>query len=146
VISSASNDDVNLAREAATEVPLFSVGAFDFYGKCFTDPDNGDTWAEAFIRTHEDGSILSTESFNYFGAPYLDRTTAEGERVLNSHAAGDNEGQGNSPLERNFFAAAPGGTGINGEVALAVKRGTPAAGNGIYGPGNVCIFSGFAAG
>lgn len=39
---------------------------------------------------------------------------------------------------------APGGVRIDGEIAIAVKQGNLAGGNGLYGSGNVCLFSGLA--
>jgi hypothetical protein len=63
---------------------------------------------------------------------------------VNQSAAGANSATIFPPYTDDFFAASPSGTSINGNVDVAAKNGTLAAGNGIYGAGNVCIFGGDA--
>ena len=159
VTSSASNADLATARAAATEVPLLSFGAFTVYGKCFTDTDNTatdqGTWAEAYIRTTQNGSVLDSNNDDLDGDPaYLDTGTLEDDRELEDE---DTSGQGPATDGLNtadteaeddgvFAAAAPDGTGITGQINLGVKNGNPTAGNGVYGPGNACLFWGHAIG
>jgi len=141
VVSSASDNDPNLARDAATEVPLFSVGAFDIYGKCFTDADAPATIVETYIRTREDGSIFSSVTNALSGSPnYLNVASAENTRIIGATSAGANAATVWPAYAGTFFAAAPGGTGIQGVTGIAAKNGAPASGNGIYGNGNACIF------
>jgi hypothetical protein len=148
VTSSASDNDPVVARGAATEVPLLTSGAFDVYGKCFTDADNSTTFAEAHIRTRENGSIFDSPFFTLNGSGadgYLNTGTAEfPNRTIAQAAAGADSGAIYPAFVAEFFAAAPGGSSLNGHIGAAAKNGTPAGGNGIYGPGNVCIFGGNA--
>ena len=143
VTSSASNDDPNVARANATQVPLFSIGPISVYGKCYTEADNSETTAEAFISTTLAGSISSASNgYNLEGDPdYLDPGGDETFRTLKNVTAADNEGRAET-YDNDFGAAAPDGTAVSGSVAVAAKRGSPPEGNGIYGPGNVCIFWG----
>jgi hypothetical protein len=146
VISSASNAEPSVARDAATKVPLYSFGPFDVYGKCFTDSDAPATHAEAFIASDTDGSIFRS-TISLLGAPaYLDRGSAETTRLISSTNAGANDAKGSPTFPDEFFAAAPTGTGINGVVTVVAKNGTLAAGNGLYGNGNACLFSGHVIG
>ena len=52
------------------------------------------------------------------------------------------------PIRRNFSpsdriaALAPGGTAISAEFQLGAMRGTLAGGNGVFGEGDTCLFSG----
>ena len=41
-----------------------------------------------------------------------------------------------------LYVFAPDGTALIGHVQIAVKSGTLSEGDGVYGPGNVCLFSG----
>lgn len=152
VTASASNADAAAARSAAAEVALFSVGAFDVYGKCFVDTDSGagatsQTLGEIFIRTRSSGAVAEGEGGDSLdGNPFLDTGTAETLRQLNTGAVGPNAGSTDFEDDATFGAAAPDGTAISGEVGGAIKQGSLPGGDGIYGGGNVCIFWGHAVG
>jgi hypothetical protein len=144
VVSSASNNDPNLARTAATEVPLYSFGPLDVYGKCFSNASNTSTTAEVYVRTRENGSILNSSDDSLTGdAAFLNTGTDETERQVVEINAGPDVVDVYSAYSDDFFAAAPSGAGISGSVSTWVKTGTPVAGNGIFGAGNVCLFGGY---
>ena len=62
----------------------------------------------------------------------MDRTLAE-ESATGNDANYD---------EAEWALASPDGTGLNGQDVVGAKNGNLAAGNGIYGAGNVCLFQG----
>jgi hypothetical protein len=144
VTASTSGPDQDTARANATEVPLFSFGQFDVYGKCYVDNSGPDTVAETFIRTHQDGSILSSDDSTLDGSTFLDTGTAESSRDMSEADGFTDDADTDSDDNATFSAQAPDGTAISGQAEAAARNGTLAGGNGIYGDGNVCIFSGYA--
>jgi hypothetical protein len=151
VASSASNADRATARAAATAVPLLSFGRFIVYGKCYTDTDNtaldAGTWADAFIRTTENGSVLDSNIDDLDGDPaYLNTSTLETDRELEDQQATPNSADTEAEDDGVFAAAAPDGTGITGQINLAAKNGNLPVGNALYGAGNACLFWGHAIG
>jgi len=148
VASSASNADPNVARTAATEVPLFAFGTLSVYGKCFTDSDTGLTvFGEVYIRTKTNGAVAEGEGGDSLnGNPFLDTNTAETARQLNEgNVVGPNAGSTDFEDDATFGAAATDGTAISGEVGAAEKQGTlPGGSQGVYGAGNACVFWGHA--
>lgn len=147
VASSASASDPGSARAAASEVPLFSIGAFDVYGKCFVDTTASATFAETYIRTRVNGSILESNVDLFSGDPtFLDTGTAEDARQLSQRSQATGSAGIDADDNGTFGAAAPDGTAITGQVAAAVKRGTLSGGDGIYGAGDKCVFWGHLIG
>jgi len=133
--------DEPTARAAAPKIPLFTMAPFTFYGKCFSYPTDN-VWAEIMVETTVDGAILNGFDTSD-GDPLLNTTTPEDERRLESTSTGADDA---SLSEQEFIVMAPGGIALNGLVSAAAKEGTLPGGNGIYGDGDVCLFSGFAAG
>ena len=133
--------DEPTARAAAPKIPLFTMAPFTFYGKCFSYPSDN-VWAEIMVETTVDGVIL-----NGFGVtdgnPFVDIASPETIRRLESTSTGADDA---SLSEEEVALMAPGGIALNGLVSAAAKEGTLPGGNGIYGDGDVCLFSGFAAG
>ena len=135
------------AREAAPEVPLFSAGAFTIYAKCFAYATT--VQGEAFIRTSVNGSVFSGEEDELNGTPikvgasgFLNTGTLESERGIAEEQTATNKSAllgGDS--ETGFYAMAPDGTVVRGDVLIAVKNGTLPEGNGVYGS-SACLFSG----
>ncbi|MGI8579679.1 MAG: hypothetical protein ACR2K9_03885, partial [Solirubrobacteraceae bacterium] len=70
---------------------------------------------------------------------YLNRATAEPDRLAASAATADNTA---SSFSTRVSLAAPGGVAFESSLAGFVKAGTPAAGNGLYGAGNICLING----
>jgi hypothetical protein len=132
---------VDTAREAAPEIPLFTAGAFSIYAKCLSFGTT--VRGEVLIKTTANGSIFSGENEELAGQPYLNTTTPEKERVISEEQAGANLGEMLAGEDETaFYAMAPDGTSVKGDGLIAVKNGSPTGGDGVYGAGNVCLFSG----
>ncbi len=134
--------DAATAQAAAPEIALFQKGQLEIYAKCFRDVGGDETRAEVYARTAVDGSILDGQD-NLPGGPaaadFLNTGTLELDRQLDTE---DIAGADASYNENEYTVASPDGTGLNGQLALAVKNGNLAGGNGIYGDGNVCLIQG----
>ena len=136
--------DEAAARAAAPEIALFQKGQLELYAKCFRNAGADETRAEVYARSSVDGSILDGQD-NLPGGPLAadflntDASTAELDRQLDTE---DVAGADASYNENEYAVASPDGTGLNGQLALGVKNGNLAAGNGIYGDGNVCLIQG----
>jgi hypothetical protein len=134
--------DEAAARAAAPEIPLFQKGQLDLYAKCFRNAGADETRVEVYARSSVDGSILDGQD-NLPGGPaatdFLNPGTPELDRQLDTE---DIAGADASYNENEYAVASPDGTGLHGQLALGVKNGNLAAGNGIYGDGNVCLIQG----
>jgi hypothetical protein len=128
------------SREASPELPLFTIGPLSFYAKCF-ESAVGTTEGVLFIRTSENGAAYTSNEDTLEGDPLLNTDTAEDEREIlaNSAPADSSSFYGtHTPL---LAAFAPNGTAVVGELQIAVKSGNLSEGNGVFGDGNVCLFS-----
>jgi len=133
--------DFNAARGAAPEVALFGVGPLTLYGKCFST--GGTLYGAVFIKTTQAGSVFTPSSGPFlYGSPYLDPGTDEMQRYAFILSTGSNNVASLPPNSSNVYAGAPDGSQFNGRFHVGVKSGTPANGDGPYGPGDVCLFSG----
>lgn len=128
------------ARAAAPPVQLFSNGPLSVYVKCFTDSSEPRTYAEVYAATTEAGSVFVGNSDSLYGDPFLEPTTKEDERQIYTQSTGENDANGWRTI---FQISAPGGTSLAGEVALFAKNGTLTEGQGVYGAGDACLFSGY---
>jgi hypothetical protein len=143
-IRAAATDgaDAATALAAAPEIALFQKGQLELYAKCFRDVGADETRAEVFARTSADGSILDGQD-NLPGGPaaadFLNTGTPELDRQLDTEDIAGNDASYN---ENEYSVASPDGTGLHGQLALGVKNGNLAEGNGIYGDGNVCLIQG----
>lgn len=147
VTASAAAAGVDAAREAATPVELFSMGSIRIYAKCFVDttsPSNPVTSGEIYLASTAQGVIYSSpygDSSNGF----FDPAEPEYDRKLASRSSSAGPDPGNVNIsdaeEDDFYILAPDVT-IQGDLHVAAKVGNPTPGNGVFGPGNVCIFSG----
>src|SRR4051812_21096906 len=54
-VGATSGASSSAARAAAPEVPMYSGGAFDVYGKCFRDTSTDTIYARTYIRTKVNG-------------------------------------------------------------------------------------------
>lgn len=139
IVTATDGVDRATAREAAPPQELFAKGDLSIYAKCYRDTTNDRVWADVFIATSQNGAIFDGDDELNGDPDFLDTDTAEADRALesNTDAATDsaviNEGE--------FTAMAPDGTGLTGQVGAAAKNGTLAGGNGLYGDGNVCLFT-----
>jgi hypothetical protein len=144
------------ARTAAPEVPLFKFGALDVYAKCFTDDSGPTTHLQVYMRTTQAGSIKeqngSASDLNGGAKGYLNPSTPEEDtsmnidRILTDLNTATNSVNTSSSSSGDFWGTAPDGSGISGYFGRAVKNGTLAAGDGVYGSGDHCIVTGFATG
>ena len=146
VASATPGASFDAAREAAPEIALAQRGAFAIYGKCFQG--SGSTvWSITYIRTSVDGSVLDSDNDDYFGDPFLDVGTSENDReihVTNSFGAGTAFYYASHTAE--WQALAPGGSLVVGSAGNGVKEGDLPGGNGVYGAGDACLFTGFLSG
>jgi hypothetical protein len=150
VAPSATASPQNVARTAAQRVPLLREGPITIYGKCFVDsttPGNPLVSAEIFVETSVGGVVYSADNSSSNNG-FLDPGTAETDAELLSVASA--AGVGN-PGTLNvsdadvgaFYVIAP-GLSIQGQLTAGTKVGSPPAGDGVFGPGNACIFAGSA--
>ena len=146
VNSSASGANAAAAAAAATQVTLYEDSHFRLYGKCFIDTEApAELEAVVYIATKQDGAIFDSDNDELSGeAPegYLNVGTPEAERELISDGTIVNEANMQYEGDTEFGATAADGYTIQGDNLVAEKYGSPAAGNGPYGPGDVCLFSG----
>ncbi len=134
------------AQAAAPRIELAAAGQLRIYAKCFRDAGAQTVYGRVYIETGADGAVVESGFADLGGgAPggYLNPATPEGARVLMEASAGSDD----AAIDRgDWFAMAPDGTGIGGRVAVAVKSGTLAAGEGVYGAGEICLFDGDSIG
>jgi hypothetical protein len=148
VAPSATGTPANTTRAAAQRVPLLAQGPITIYGKCFIDTTsvgNPFVQGEIFIETSTGGVVYSADSGSSNNG-FLSPATVETDRELLS--SGSAAGLGN-PGTLNvtdadagpFFVIAP-GLAIHGQLMVGTKVGSPAVGDGVFGAGSACIFSG----
>ena len=138
--------DFDVARAAAPEVVLFTKGALTVYAKCFTDLSGPRTYYATFIKTSVNGAIFDSRTDSLEGgatADFLNTDSNEDVTELESDDTGTNAATSDAEDGSDFTAFAPDGTTLRGWTGGAVKNGVLAGGNGAYGAGNVCLFTGF---
>ena len=144
--SSASALTLEAAAAAATPVTLYEDSHFKLYGKCFIDETGPFLNARVYIATKQDGAIFDSDDDERNGNPpdgYLNVATVENLREVISDTAGFNEANMQYEGDTEFGATAADGYSIQGVNQVAEKDGAPPTGNGPYGTGNVCLFSGW---
>lgn len=145
VVATAAGTEA-AARLAAPQVVLFSKGALTVYAKCFTDTSGPTTYSEVFIKTSQNGAIFDSRQDSLDGGPavtdFLNTDTIEGDRELETDSTGANNASMDSEDDSDFTAFAPDGTTLRGWTGAAVKNGTLPGGNGVYGDGDACLFTG----
>jgi hypothetical protein len=150
VAPSATATPQSAARAAAQRVPLIAEGPITVYGKCFVDsstPGNPLVSAEIFVETSVGGVVYSADNGSSSNG-FLDPGTAEADAgLLNvASAAGvGNPGTLNvSDADAGAFYVIAPGLSIQGQLIAGTKVGSPPAGDGVFGPGDACIFAGTA--
>ncbi|WP_370249948.1 hypothetical protein [Nocardioides sp.] len=150
-VVATSGVNIDAARAAAPEVVLFRKGAITIYAKCFVDLSVGETYSEVSVKTSRDGAILDSREDSLEGGStagdFLNTTTLETDRQLETDSAAPGTASMGSQDDSDFTIFAPDGTTLRGWTGAAVKSGNLMSGNGVYGEGNVCLFTGaiFAA-
>jgi hypothetical protein len=144
--ATAGTDDAG--RAAASKVALATVGPFTIYGKCFrndSDPTNPGVRSETFIQTSSAGAVFDADD-DGTGNEFFGPTTPETSTQLvseSSFAGPGNPGTLNiSDHDAAPFWAAVENTGISGQLFVGSKVGNPPAGDGVFGPGDGCLFGG----
>lgn len=136
----ATQDD---ARQNAPEVALASNGNVAVYGKCYLY--SGTVYAELLEKTTADGALSSLYSYNYYygSGGYLNTSTPENQRFIGYATAGPNSGYYMTQYYGTGTLFGPDGNGLNFQFGVWAKQGNVATyGNGAYGSGNVCVFTG----
>lgn len=139
VNATAADNDPNVARAQATEVPIVSYGQVSVYMKCFVDADNQFTYSELFVKTNTDGAYASVYSTKLVGNPGLDTTTPETSRdVMYATATNNNTsyeyGYGNLVLGTDA-------KGLAFTATVSARFGNPPNPTTLYTGLNACIAS-----
>jgi hypothetical protein len=131
------------ALAAAPEVELFKVGALTVYGKCVRDNSAPVVHAIAFVKTSQDGAILNSMFAPLGGTPsFLTTGTPELNRIGTLASAPNNAAATNNWTNSELTAVTPDGHAFGAQLFAAAKQGVLPVGNGVYGDGDVCLFSG----
>lgn len=139
-VAATNGADQNAARAAAPETPLITSGPFSVYAKCFSYGTN--VYAETYIKTTEGGSIFDSDNDDAEGDPFLEPSTVETDRQMTyDYVSNNNSANYYGVHSSEFIAQSPSGHAVRGDVSVAAKQGTLPGGNGIYGDGNVCLFT-----
>ncbi len=139
--ASGSGANFDAARDAATPVTLYEDSHFRLYGKCFIDNSGPEMYVAVYIATKQDGAVFDSDGDELNGglSGYLDVATLEEKREVIDESASANEGNVQYEGDTEFGATAADGYTIQGDNLIGVKFGNPPAGNGPYGPGDVCM-------
>jgi len=138
--SGASQDD---SRQNSPEIPLASNGQVSVYGKCYLY--SGTLYAELLEKTTADGAISSLYSYNYYygSGGYLNTSTPENQRFIGYTSVSSNSSGYLTQYYGMGTLFGPDGNGLDFQFAVWGKQGNvPTYGNGAFGPGNVCVFTG----
>ncbi len=137
--SSGSGPNYDAAREAAAAVTVYEDSHFRLYAKCFTDTGESRVYGVLLIASKQNGAIFDASSDELAGDPkYLDVATPEEEREIDDEYSEEDEAAINEADQ--FGATAADGFSLLGNHQIATKRGTIGGGDGLYGPGEVCLF------
>ena len=147
VNSSATGATFDAAEAAAAEVPLYDDSHFRLYGKCFIDtsPTPDELHAEWLIASKQNGAIFAGDNEELGGGPpggYLNVASPETGRSVFDDSVQLGDTNVGSPYHWGFGALAADGYQIRGHSWEVAKFGALPAGDGLYGPGDVCLFTG----
>lgn len=138
--SSASNPSFNAAQAAATEVPLMTFGPVTIYAKCFMVGTS--LYAAHYLKTSVNGVIFDSQYDSAFGSPsFLDIGTPEADREIFYTSTGMNNYTYYTNADPTYVIT-PDGKSYKANTALFAKQGVLPGGDGPYGPGDVCMFTG----
>lgn len=143
-VTATDGVDTPTALAAAPKVALASKGQLSVYGKCLRNTTSDTVFARVYIETSANGAVFEGGSDQLEGTGgFLDVATPENDRELLATSTGTN---GSIFDTGSWYALAPDGKALGGQVAAAAKNGTVPGGNGLFGDGNVCLFAGDAIG
>lgn len=130
------------ATAAAPEQTLFTAGPLTIYAKCTTDTSVPRTDLSFYIKTSENGVAFDSDDDDLYGDPdFLNTNTAETDRGILDLNASANSANIDADSSYATQAFTPGGLSIEVQPGGLVKNGTLVNGNGLFGPGDVCIAS-----
>jgi hypothetical protein len=131
--------DYSAGVNSAVETEMFSAGPLTIVAKCFTY--SSAIYGMFQIKSSVDGAIFDSYSDYSYGTNFLGPNTPASDRELFYYSTGGNSAyiESSSP---NFVAVAPGDVAVSGDLQVAVKQGTLAGSQGVYGPGNTCLMTG----
>lgn len=143
VAVSATNNDVDAARAAATEVPILTNGSLTVYGKCYADTDDDQVFSAIHVRSTVGGGFLISQGSGWLYGQGADRvlapTTAEADRYFVSNNASVDSAR----AFYDFGAAIAGdGSAVHYQVVVASKNGTIPNATGWGAIGDGCLLSG----
>jgi hypothetical protein len=138
-VAATAGTDAATARAAAPPQELFKRGALTIYGKCYTDTTADETTAAVYAATTAAGSVMASNGTTLAGDPFLDPTTDEVDRDIDSGTASNNSAAGRRAV---YEIASPDGAAVQGVIASFAKNGDLPGGDGVYGAGDACMFSG----
>lgn len=142
-VTATAGADFEAGRVAAPEITLFTVGPFTVYGKCVTDNSGPSTLGFIFVKTSESDAVLNSIFGPLFGVPsFLQPGTNEMQRFINTATAGANSAGFAPPTIDQASGWSAGGTAFEATTSINIKNGNLPGGNGPYGAGDVCLFSG----
>ncbi|MBJ7353272.1 MAG: hypothetical protein JHC98_00465 [Thermoleophilaceae bacterium] len=138
--SSASDDNPDVARASAKEIPLVSHGAITIYAKCFTETDAKRTYYETYARTSAPGSLLIgySTSDDADGNPSLNPSTLETDRQLSYTYSGENSSSYDYATAASVLG--PEGRGLMFDVLAWARNGSPIDPPKSLPEGNSCAF------
>jgi hypothetical protein len=149
VAPSASGADDAVARGGASRIALASSGPLSVYGKCFVNtatPGNPGVRAEVYIDTTSPGTVFDGAD-NDSSNGFISSGTPESDRILHGQSSfagvGDPGTLNSIDSDDIEFWAAADNTALAGHVFVATKVGTPEVGDGVFGPGDACLFGGY---
>jgi hypothetical protein len=145
LVSSTTATTREEARAAAPAVTLYEDSQFRIYAKCFnfTTPESR-LEGVIFLATKQDGAIFDASEDELSGDlpdGYLNVASPEELREVDNISVL----AGNTSIEEAelFGATALNGYTLIGYYQISLKSGVIPAGDGPYGPGEVCLFGGY---
>ncbi|MCM0620068.1 hypothetical protein [Nocardioides bruguierae] len=142
-VLASAGDDYTASLAAAKKVVLLRQGPITVYGKCFMV---GTTINYVVaVSTKEDGVLMdSREDSLVTEGSFLDVDTPETDRIMEEDSASAGTADSDAEDSSDFLILAPDGTTIRGWSGGALKTGALPGGNGPFGAGKVCLFTGGA--
>jgi hypothetical protein len=132
--------DYTAGVNSPVETTLLSSGPLSVVAKCVTF--GGTVYAFTFIKSATEGSAFQGYSDQSYGSNLLGPGTPASERELVYESTSGNYSYYKGNYYGTYAAAAADGTTVNGQVQLGLKTGNLTGTQGLYGPGNVCLFAG----
>ena len=128
------------ARAGAPQTVLYEEGELALYAKCFRDSTGGEIGGAVFARSSSGGALLDGVSDLPADSGFLLGPSTPEEQATLAAESTAAPGSADFGTAHGALVGAD-GTSFGADVAIAVKQGNLAGGNGAFGEGNVCLFS-----